>query len=141
MRQAPRYPGENEVPDRVFEDRAVADFENVVQVRLVAAGPRSGERHVTDAPRHLDQLLAGDFGVGLPADAVVGEEAIELGSVHGLPADQVNGRLAEDANVFGGVERVHGARSRCCHAWDSFPNNFRGGSGGRGRDAVSWRGG
>ena len=105
----------------------MADFENVVEVRLVAAGARPGEAHVTNASGHLHQLLAGHFRVGLPADAVIGEEAIQLGGVHHLPADEIDGRLAEDANVLGGVESVHRMSFAMLPRGDSFPNDFRGG--------------
>src|SRR5581483_3419680 len=76
--QAAADAGEEEVPDRVLEHRAVADLEDVVDVCLVAAGPRFGEAHVADTARRLDEGLAGDFRVGLPADAVVRQEAVEL---------------------------------------------------------------
>ena len=33
-------------------------------------GPRLGERHVTDAPGRLDEMFAGDLGIGLPAYAI-----------------------------------------------------------------------
>ena len=67
--QGPADAGKDEVPDGVFEDRAVPDFEDVPDVSRVAAGPGFGEAHVTEFARPPRQMLAGDFGVGLPGDA------------------------------------------------------------------------
>ncbi len=86
-------------------------------------------------------MLAGHLRVGLPADAVIGKEAIQLGGVHHLPADEIHRRLAEDANVLGWIEGVHGPRSRCYHAWDSFPNDFRGEAADEAGMPFRWRGG
>ena len=43
VRKRTAYAREDEVPDRVFEDRAVADFLDVAQLRRVAAGPWLGK--------------------------------------------------------------------------------------------------
>ena len=81
VRQAAADAGEEQVEHRVFQHGAVADFEDMADVGLVASGPRLGERHVADAPGRLDQLLAGDLGVGRPlADVMVGEEAAKASS-------------------------------------------------------------
>src|SRR5262245_17472655 len=102
---------EQEVPRRVLEDRAMADLEDMVDVGLVAAGPRLGEAHVADAAGRLDQVLAGDLGIGLPAHPVIRQEAVELDAVHDLSADEVDGRLADDADVLAWVTRFHEIRS------------------------------
>ena len=74
MRQRSRNAGEEQIPDRVLKDGAMPDFEDMAEVRLVAAGPRLGERHIADASGGLDQMFAGDFGVGLPGDAMIGKK-------------------------------------------------------------------
>src|SRR5262249_16942570 len=86
--------GKDEIPGRVFKDRAVSHVEDVPQVSLVSPRPWSEETHVAKAPRHLGQVLRSYLRVRLPADAVVGQKAVERGVVHRLSADQVNGRLA-----------------------------------------------
>src|SRR5260370_11213944 len=91
----------------MFEDRPMADVENMAYVRLVSAGPGLGERHIAAASRGLDEVLAGDFGVGLPADAVIAEEAVDLRIVDSLPAHDIDGRLANDLDIFGGIEIGH----------------------------------
>ena len=111
VRQRSADAGEDEVPDGVLQHRAVADFEDVAEVRLVAAGPRLGERHVADSAGDLGQLLGRDLGVGLPADAMVGQEPVDDRVIHDLLADQVDGRLADDADVLARIES---------HGWIPF---------------------
>src|SRR5262249_41681145 len=97
-------PREEKVPNRMLEHRAVADFHDVIEIGAIAARPGFSERHVADAAGDLGQIFAGDFGVGLPTDAVIGEETIDLGGVGNLPAEKIYGRLADDADRLG-IER------------------------------------
>src|SRR6516225_719235 len=48
MRAGAADAGKDEIPDPVFQDRAVADFENMTDVGLIAARPGLGEAHVAD---------------------------------------------------------------------------------------------
>ena len=77
----------------------MTDFENVIQIRGVAAGARFGKRHITDASRRFAEVFAGNFGVTLPADTVVFRKPVELGIVDGLLADQEHGWFADDVDV------------------------------------------
>src|SRR6516165_8086127 len=83
------------------------DLEDVADIRLVASRPRFCEGHIADAPCRLDEVFTGDFGIGMPADAVIAEEALDFRIVDGLPAQDVNGRLANDLDVVGGIEIGH----------------------------------
>ena len=66
----------------MFEDRAVADFEDVVAIGLIAARPRLGERPVADAPGHFRTNPAGDLSTAFPGrDLMIREEAIDLSVV------------------------------------------------------------
>ena len=76
--QRARDAGDQEVPDGVLEDRAVTDFLDVAEVGRVPARPRLGERHVADAAGRLAEHLGRHFAVGLPTDAVIGQEAVEF---------------------------------------------------------------
>src|SRR5262249_14163353 len=98
---------EDEVPHPMLQHRAVADFQNVADVCFVSAVPGLGDAHVTDAAGGLDQSFGSNRGVCLPANPVIGKEAIEKAIVHHLSADQINRRLAEHANIFLGVEKSH----------------------------------
>src|SRR3954462_5512585 len=89
----------------------MADVQYVLQVDLVAARPRLGEAHVADPAGDLGQVLTGNFGVRLPGDTMVGEEAVQNGVVHSLPTDQVHGRLAQYAYVAADISGGH-ARGR-----------------------------
>jgi hypothetical protein len=80
------------------------DLKNVVEVGPIASGPRAGETHVTDPPRGLAEVFAGDFGVCLPCDPVVGKEAVHLVLADDLPAHEIDARLADDAYVPGRLE-------------------------------------
>src|SRR5207244_7352555 len=51
----------------------------------------------------------GDFRIGLPAHAMIGQEACEFGVVHHLPAQEVHGRLAQDADAVGVEIGAHAA--------------------------------
>src|SRR5579871_2108244 len=111
MRQRSTASGEHEIPGRVFEDGAVTDLQNVLQIRFVAAGTGFREAHITDAPRHFDQMLASDFGIRLPADAVIREIAIDNRIIDDLATDQINSRLTDNADILSRVETTHGGRS------------------------------
>ena len=107
MRQGTTNADEYEVPDGVLQHRAVTHFQDMFEIGLVAARTRLGERHVTDAPCRFRQAFRGNLRVRFPRDAVVLEKPIQLGIIHDLPAEQINGRLADDANVLGGIESGH----------------------------------
>ena len=88
----------------------MSNFQNVLQVCLIAAWPRLGERHIANTPGDLGQVLAGNLGVGLPGNAVILKKAFQLGVSDGLPAHQIDGRLTNYPNPLpridgGGHER------------------------------------
>ncbi len=89
----------------------MSHLQNMVQVGLVAAGARLGKTHVTDTSRHFHQMFAGYFGVGLPANPMIGEKAIDNGGIDILTTDQVNAGFAEDADISSRVEAGHRGRS------------------------------
>ena len=112
-----------------------------VEIGLVAPGPRFGEAHVTQPASHLDQMLARHFRVGLPADAVIGKKTIDDALVDRLPADEVNGWFANDAQIAGWIESSSHAASRldfcprrivtagpCCRQPASSPFRLRHGA-------------
>src|SRR4030042_103754 len=81
--------GDDEVPDGVLEDGAVLlsdDVGEVVGVGLAALAEGGG----AEAAAGLGELLAADLGVGLPGHAVLVEEAVDLGAVDVLAADEVD---------------------------------------------------
>ena len=82
----------------------MADLQNMVEVSLVAAGPRLGEGHITHAPGHFSQMLAGHLRVGLPGDAVVLKEAVQLGFRNRLPSHQIDSRLPNNADGLGRIK-------------------------------------
>ena len=88
----------------MLKHRAVADLKDVLEVCFVAARPRLGEGHVTHAAGHFREVLARHFRVGLPGHAVILEETVEFGIIHGLPAEQVDGGFADDPDVLGRIE-------------------------------------
>src|SRR5262245_20441128 len=105
--------GEDEVPDGVLQHGAVADFPDVVQVRRIPARPGAREAHIAKAPGNLGQTLPRDLRVRLPGHAVVGEEPLQLRLINRLPADEVDGRLVEDADFQAGDRGgSHGPSSR-----------------------------
>src|SRR5262249_62045744 len=95
MRQRAANAGDEEIPNGVLQYAAVAHFDNVVQVGRISAGPRLGKAHVARAPGSFGENLRGNLAVALPAYAVIGQEAVEFRLIHGLPAQQINGRLTD----------------------------------------------
>src|SRR5205085_2605402 len=91
MCQRPADTDEDEVPDCMFEHRAMPDLENVIKIRLVAAGPRSRKAHVTKSPCNFRQVLPRDFGISLPADTMIREKPINFLFLNHLPSYQVHG--------------------------------------------------
>src|SRR5262249_23761627 len=97
----------NKVPNRVFQNRAVTDLEQVPDIGLVAAGARPGKRHVTNPARDFNQFFGGNLRIGLPGNAVVGQETIQLGVIDRLATKQIDRGLAKDAQLRCRVERGH----------------------------------
>ena len=97
----------------MFEDAAVADFLDVAEVHGIAARPRPGKAHVTDTSGCLCKHFRGNFGVGLPTDAVIGQKAIEFGIVDNLPAQQIDGRFAQNADRIRIEIGTHVKRPQC----------------------------
>src|SRR5579875_3075169 len=112
MGQRSAASGEHEIPDRMFQNRAVSDFQNMVQVGFIAAGARPGETHVTDAPRHFDQMFAGAVRIGLPTDAMIREKALDNLGIDDLAANQIDTRLTDDTDISNRVEISHQGRSQ-----------------------------
>src|SRR5262249_6823762 len=98
---------EHEVPDRMFEDGAVSDFEDMVQIRLVAAGAWASVRKIAEAPGDFREIFPCYLRVRLPADAVIGEKTIHHGAIDGLTTNQIDGRFMEDADVPTRIEAGH----------------------------------
>src|SRR5579883_2517531 len=97
----------------MFEYRAVTDFEEMVDVGLVAARPRFGKTHITQTARRLDQFLSGDFGIGRPmADVVVGQKRLEGLLVDDLSAEEIDLRLVDDLQRGSRFDASHGKFSR-----------------------------
>src|SRR5437762_4455685 len=100
MRERSTDADENEVPDRVLQHRAVAHFEKVAQISLVASRPRPQERHITESSRNLHQAFAGHLGIGLPRDAVVCQKAVQLRLRDELPSHEVDGGRTNNTDLF-----------------------------------------
>src|SRR5262249_40977832 len=82
---------------------------NVVQVGLVAPRPRLGKAHVANPAGHLREMLRGNFGIRLPAYAMVPKETVDLGISHRLATDQIDRGFPYDPDIFGGIEaECHG---------------------------------
>ena len=107
MRAVRANTGEKEVPHRMFEHRAMANLENVAEVRLVAARPGLGERHIANATRGLHRCSPATSVSVCQADAVIGQEAVEFRVVDGLPAHDVDGRLTDDLDIASGNRVGH----------------------------------
>lgn len=91
--------GEDEVPDAMFEDGAMPDFEDVLQVRFIAARPWFRKAHVADTTSHFAQFFTSDLTIRRPGrDVVIGQKAIQFCRRDRLPANKVNGGIAQDAN-------------------------------------------
>jgi hypothetical protein len=82
--------GDEEVPDGVFQDGAVARFLDVVEVGLVAAGARAGEGHIADPAGCLAQYLGWHRAVTPPLDAVVTQESLQLAFIENRSTENVN---------------------------------------------------
>src|ERR1043165_5892672 len=96
-----------EIPYSMFQNGAVPDFEDMADVCLIAARAWTCERKVADTPSHLDQVFASNLRVGLPGDAVIRKKEVDLLIVDDLPAHHVDGRLANDLDVLGGIRIGH----------------------------------
>src|SRR6516162_4384824 len=97
--QRPAHSDKDEVPGSVLEHRAMTDFQNMLEICVVATGPRFGITHVAKPTGDLGQILAGNFGVSLPGDAMLVEKSVQLGIIYRLPATKINGRFANDFDV------------------------------------------
>ena len=121
--------GENKVPNCMFQDRTVANLQNMLQVHLVATRPRLGERHVTNPAGHLGQILRGHFAVGLPRDAVIRQKPVQFPRIDSLPPYQVHGGVTQYTNILAGIKQSHGVlpagreESFCRESWIHFHHN------------------
>src|SRR5579884_766886 len=102
----------------------MADFEDVVQVRFVAAGARASEAHVTETSSDFHQVLAGNLRIGLPGHPVVRQEAVHRFGVNDLSSNQVDGGLTQNTNVPGRIKGAHGTFSPYYHSGIPFPRYF-----------------
>jgi hypothetical protein len=71
----------------MFEDGAMPNLKDVVEIRLIASRPRSRVTEVTEPSGSLSKIFAGDFGIGLPNRALIGEKAFQLRAIDDLPAE------------------------------------------------------
>jgi hypothetical protein len=82
--------GDEEVPDGVFQDGAVARFLDVVEVGGITTRSWSRERHVADSPGGLAQYLGWHRAVTPPLDAVVTQESLQLAFIENRSTENVN---------------------------------------------------
>src|SRR3989304_3414526 len=96
MGEGARDARDDEVPDGVLDDAAVATFDDVVQVVAVGLATLGcAEGHVADAPRDLGKQLSADLGVGDPGGIVVGQELAYDTLVDRLATDDIDGWLVD----------------------------------------------
>ena len=94
--------GEEKIPHRMFEHRAMAHLEDVLEIRLVAAGPGLGEGHIAHPARRLPP----DIRRPLRCRSASGRRdrpgiAPVPASSTVLPAHKINGRFADNVNAVG----------------------------------------
>src|SRR5260370_1366372 len=65
-----RYPRKQQIPDRVLQNRSVTNLEDVTNVAGISSWTRLRKAHVANAPGRLNEVFSGNFGIGLPGNAM-----------------------------------------------------------------------
>jgi hypothetical protein len=104
MRERTAYTGDQEIPNRMLEDRPVSHLKNVIDVGAVATWPRLGEAHVTDAACYFDEGLTGNIRIRLPGDTVVCQKTINFCLMAFLATNEVDLGVPEDPHR---INRIH----------------------------------